>query len=354
MLLVVSTFLLGACALPVPVQVASWALDGVSLITTHKSVADHGLSLIANEDCAMWRAVEGDNICSGNYAGLTVVATTDANTGNTDELANFETAAGPAGAERKDNSPVFESPALPALDKPISPEYSPEQDPSEFADAWTYILGSSPPPDMPEMSGTADAGGHTPHTPPHLITASVAATKTGNRMVEADDKAKITAWFPMGMTTKTSGTISRIKAKTIAKVIKPSEKSPYAVASTVYRPKIKARQPALWTAGKSSGTEDAKVGTGLYFVIGSFSKRDRAFVMAAKHRVLKPKIAISRMDGGEINRVIVGPFSPGDKKAIHHLVRNDGIFDAWAARINPAKWSLLDPLESSDLAQLQQ
>ena len=30
--------LLGGCALPVPVQIASWALDGISYILTEKSV----------------------------------------------------------------------------------------------------------------------------------------------------------------------------------------------------------------------------------------------------------------------------------------------------------------------------
>ena len=51
------------CALPVPIQVASWALDGVSYIITEKSVTDHGLSAVAQKDCAVWRGVTDGELC---------------------------------------------------------------------------------------------------------------------------------------------------------------------------------------------------------------------------------------------------------------------------------------------------
>lgn len=54
---------LGACALPVGVQVASLVVDGVSFIATDKSLSDHGLSYVAGRDCAMWRVVKGEEIC---------------------------------------------------------------------------------------------------------------------------------------------------------------------------------------------------------------------------------------------------------------------------------------------------
>jgi len=40
-----------------PLQVASWALDGISYIMTEKSVTDHGISVVAQKDCAVWRGV---------------------------------------------------------------------------------------------------------------------------------------------------------------------------------------------------------------------------------------------------------------------------------------------------------
>lgn len=54
---------LSGCALPVPIQVASWAADIISVVATDKSLTDHGLSAITDKDCALHRAVtEDDNV----------------------------------------------------------------------------------------------------------------------------------------------------------------------------------------------------------------------------------------------------------------------------------------------------
>ena len=64
-LLILCASFLGACALPAQVQMASWALDGVSMLTSGKSVTDHGISILAKKDCAIWRGVKGDDIGIG-------------------------------------------------------------------------------------------------------------------------------------------------------------------------------------------------------------------------------------------------------------------------------------------------
>jgi len=61
---VLASFFLGACALPLQVQVASWALDGVSYLATNKSLSDHGLSFVLQQDCAVLRLVVGDALCT--------------------------------------------------------------------------------------------------------------------------------------------------------------------------------------------------------------------------------------------------------------------------------------------------
>ncbi len=53
----------GGCALPMSVQIASWAVDGISYIATEKSVGDHVLSAVVDQDCAVWRTLKGDDIC---------------------------------------------------------------------------------------------------------------------------------------------------------------------------------------------------------------------------------------------------------------------------------------------------
>jgi hypothetical protein len=72
--------LLSGCAMPLPYQIASWALDGISYVATEKSVTDHGISIVARKDCALLRVVQGNEICSANDSGSIAVA----ETGNAD------------------------------------------------------------------------------------------------------------------------------------------------------------------------------------------------------------------------------------------------------------------------------
>ncbi len=55
--------LLGGCALPVGLQVASLVADGISFVATDKTLTDHGISIITKRDCAIWRGIKGDDIC---------------------------------------------------------------------------------------------------------------------------------------------------------------------------------------------------------------------------------------------------------------------------------------------------
>lgn len=63
-------FGLGGCGAPVAFQVASLAADGVSYLATGKSVFDHGLSAVAEEDCAMLRIVTEGQICRDETSTL--------------------------------------------------------------------------------------------------------------------------------------------------------------------------------------------------------------------------------------------------------------------------------------------
>lgn len=54
--------MLSGCVLPPAVSVATLALDVGSFAVSGKTVTDHGLSLVAQEDCALTRVLEGE-IC---------------------------------------------------------------------------------------------------------------------------------------------------------------------------------------------------------------------------------------------------------------------------------------------------
>ncbi len=71
--ILLAPFLLAGCALPPAVTWASLATDGVSYIATGKSTTDHAISAIADEDCALLRALKEEAIC---YPDGEVVAET--------------------------------------------------------------------------------------------------------------------------------------------------------------------------------------------------------------------------------------------------------------------------------------
>ncbi len=60
---VMAPLVLGGCGLPVGFQIASLFADGFSLLTTEKTLTDHGISAITEQDCAVWRGLKGEEVC---------------------------------------------------------------------------------------------------------------------------------------------------------------------------------------------------------------------------------------------------------------------------------------------------
>jgi hypothetical protein len=113
-LILASVVVLSGCALPLPVRVATWAIDGISYLATNKSITEHGVSFLAKKDCSILRGVTQKHFCIDGAPSDTAVAALEggdsAETGTLgddaefavnsladfDTLDNFETAAGPA------------------------------------------------------------------------------------------------------------------------------------------------------------------------------------------------------------------------------------------------------------------
>ena len=68
----------GCALLPASVQVALLALDGVSFAVSKKSVADHGISIIVQQDCALWRGVTEGQFCYPDGEATMIAKTEDA------------------------------------------------------------------------------------------------------------------------------------------------------------------------------------------------------------------------------------------------------------------------------------
>lgn len=118
--------LLGGCGLPPALTAASWAIDGVSYLVSGKSVTDHAISEVAQQDCALFRVVQDREICEdyeidGNVDGtiLSASAVTEIDEPDTvavpADLASFTVGFGPGTAETAAITTRTQQPTLTAL-----------------------------------------------------------------------------------------------------------------------------------------------------------------------------------------------------------------------------------------------
>ena len=94
-----------ACGLPPAVTIASFAVDAISLAVSEKTVADHALSQIAQNDCAIWRRLTGDQLCideDGTFAVAAADGPTTAGGADSADLGAIITASGSTGDESMD------------------------------------------------------------------------------------------------------------------------------------------------------------------------------------------------------------------------------------------------------------
>jgi len=67
--------LLSGCGLPPAISIISYAFDGISMMSSGKSVSDHAISAVTDKDCALFRVVMGEEVCRAATADTaTVVA----------------------------------------------------------------------------------------------------------------------------------------------------------------------------------------------------------------------------------------------------------------------------------------
>lgn len=55
--------LLSGCGIPPAVTIATYALDGAVFAASGKTVRDHALSAVVEQDCSMFRVISGSPIC---------------------------------------------------------------------------------------------------------------------------------------------------------------------------------------------------------------------------------------------------------------------------------------------------
>ncbi len=219
-MLVVSSgvLFLSACAVPPSIQIASWVADGISYIATQKSLTDHGISFIAQRDCALWRGVKGEAICRDPDSGTFAVASGD--------------------GEKT--------------------------------------------PDMQRGEKTPD--------------------------IQRGEKT------PDG--------ISAAEENTDEPFAVPVRAAPWFTAVT-------AGQRRLGRARQAIAVERVAQ-SGLFYVIGSFTRFDLAQSLAKRYGVLNARLVDASLRGSRLYRVVVGPFGQDRQDYVYRRIAEAGIDDAWA------------------------
>ena len=332
-----SALLLGGCALPVPIQVASWALDGFSYLTTEKSVTDHGLSILAQKDCAVLRGLLDDGeICRDNDDAQTLLAdrgpgngftATDeteelAALGDVEQLANFETAAGEPAAPKEGASDDA---------RPVT---------GQGSDLWSDqggVSGVNLSATRVSLSLDGFEGEPLEGYPLYIGSGDISALQ--NLVTASLD--------PLGVTSaELESPVELANFKTAAG---PDTAPAFFEGGPMENDLIDLDGKALVSVeaviSGETGDDLAVIGdepqAGLYFVIGSFRKHDNARKLRSQYRTLTPSVLSAKLEHGTVFRVVVGPFVETDAKRIHKAIFKAGISDSWAIRVKPGEWSMV-------------
>jgi hypothetical protein len=62
-LILVSALLSGCAAVPLPISLTLWALDGTSYVITDRTLLDHAISAVADKDCRIFRGLQQKQFC---------------------------------------------------------------------------------------------------------------------------------------------------------------------------------------------------------------------------------------------------------------------------------------------------
>jgi len=282
-----SMLLLGGCAIPVPLQIASWALDGISMLTTQKSISDHGLSMVAQQDCAVWRGVMEGELCRDAVQGDTLVA-----------------------------EDAVKSPTAVGLDQTASLR------PRALNTTHVSAMAVQPTLSAPVLS----------EREPLLVRA-------------VPTHALRAAWADKEPIAKLQTSVTETTPRTHA-LWSVSAKSPVSKPETAIMVETKAKpvqvaslsmEPAVATRAKPRAIEKQPA-KGVYFVIGSFRDPSNAERLVDRHPRISPSVLSSRLDGSNVYRVVVGPVPSGREQRLHRALARDGFTDTWAIRVDPDSW----------------
>ena len=286
---VAAPLLIAGCGMPIGFQIASLLADTISVITTDKTLTDHGISAVTEKDCALWRTVEGNDICRETDDTDTILAD-----------ASF-----------------------------IPPAFSTDVElPKSNWDATATTTAA-------KTSNKNIAQKETPEFPMEEPAKAVAALPS---LAEATPEVMPAETELKAWTTVTAEEIYREKTvdvKTItvtpAEVPTPtplSKPQPMVNPTLAVRPAYKLASPARPATRETRQT---------FFVISSYHHKSAATQFSRKHDQLEPTILEGTAHGKRVYRVAIGPIAREGRKTTRRLLKNSGFGDAWAMTVRTPK-----------------
>ena len=386
MVLGTAAILLGGCALPVPVQIASWALDGLSYLMTEKTMADHGISVLAQKDCAVLRGLLDDGQICRDYDGTAIMVADGADGADFAPIDEDEDDGDQLAALTDDQDTVDFDAAPTTSTGPLATDDGARTNARPIIDdgVETAVLTYQPlffedgPPvffeDGPQMAGypleivvasaPAPAGPIAPVRQADLAPrAAQADTVDGEEIADFETAAGPESSPESGLESGLGETL-----EVASNFSKPFVDETTVAALPEPAPAAAETSPGDWQAetimtgktvkpefepGQELGSEPE---AGLYFVIGSFREHQNARKLRSQYRILTPSVLAANLEQGIVFRVVVGPFEQANAKRVHRSIYQAGITDSWAIRVRPGQWSmaLIDaPAEAPIMADLK-
>lgn len=327
----VCTVSLSGCAMPVGVTVATWAADGWSMLTTKKSILDHGISYVSGEDCALWRMFSDEDICKPED-GETMVVDAGAAQGfaggySEDALADYRTV-----TETEVDVAGDDQPEQPAGGRVVIAALGDSQGyTSNVGKPWyrqnknAEYLSLMPESFSRGARPAAEPVVMTAASVPAVPVAPVRTTEPPADLVVASGQAPAPA-----IDIDFEGSASSVPATPVI-----------AAQADVVRPTV------------SSGT-GFSAAPGQYFVVGSFSVPENADRFASSLRHLAAHVQQASVNGGDVYRVVVGPYLDEEKVDISNAIADAGISSTWRLHVGEgssvAAWLPYDAEEVASIA----
>jgi cell division protein FtsN len=285
---------LSGCALPPAIVIASYAADGVLLMTSGKTSTDHFLSMVEKRDCAVWRVVKNEPVCQ-----------------------EFADGKGPYEDWRE---PGEVQVAVDSTDAGFTANLNDDMRKREQAMHDAQIAKQQ----KAERIQIAQAGMSQP------VTSGRDIVGPANRTMSDVTSAPLPAIAPA-------------PANQPVQLAPPAVQAAPVPSAPVVATPAPAARPAPVTSTAKAPTKSAKT----YVVIGSYKVEENAKRVARQHQSLKPAMQTVTVRGERYIRVVAGPYSANEAAAVKQRLKSQGAPDAFTAAACAGKpaGSCIDPSE---------